>query len=142
MVHSTDRQQHYYHGKSPPKLKEGQRVLLDNPTKGKLDPCWTGPWIVIQHKDPTTVLLKMGSRKQTVHINRVRPLLEENKETNISPQWSPPLFHSNLDESIDSTGELLILHLFQLREVAVPFAQLITMGIDLNFDLMHTLRNL
>ena len=106
IVHSTDRQQHYYHGKSPPKLKEGQRVLLDNPTKGKLDTRWTGPWIVIQHKDPTTVLLKMGSRKQTVHINRVRTLLEEDKETNISPQWSPPLFHSNLDESVDSTGEL------------------------------------
>ena len=43
IVHSTERQQHYYHGKAPPKLKDGQKVLLDNPTKGKLDPRWTGP---------------------------------------------------------------------------------------------------
>ena len=43
ITHSTERQQHYYHGATPPELKEGQRVLLDNPTKGKFDPHWTGP---------------------------------------------------------------------------------------------------
>ena len=99
IVQSADRQQHYYDGRAPPKLKEGQKVLLGNPTKGKLDPRWTGPWVVLQCIDPTTVKLKMGSRKQTVHINRVRPFLEEDKDTIVSTQWSPPLFNNDNDEN-------------------------------------------
>ena len=99
IVHSADRQHHYYDGRAPSKLKEGQKVLLGNPTKGKLNPCWTGPWVVLQCIDPTTVKLKMGSRKQTVHINRVRPFLEEGKDTIVSTQWSPPLFNNDNDEN-------------------------------------------
>ena len=63
-------------------------MLLDNPTKGKLDPRWTGPWVVFQCNDPTTVRLKMGTRRQTVHINREHPLLEEDKDADVSTQWS------------------------------------------------------
>ena len=36
IVHSTERQQHYYLSKAPPKL--GQKVRVDNTIKGKLDP--------------------------------------------------------------------------------------------------------
>ena len=71
IVHSTERQQHYYLGKAPPKLNEGQKVLVDNPTKGKLDPCWMGPWVVLQCDNPTIVQLRMGTKRQTVHINQV-----------------------------------------------------------------------
>ena len=97
IVHSAERQHHHYHGKVPSKLREGQKVLLNNPTKDKLDPRWTGPWVVLQCNDPTMVRLKMGTRTQTVHINRVRPLLEEDKDADVSAQWSPPLFNNDYD---------------------------------------------
>ena len=38
MVKSSEQQQHYYKSSSLPQLKEGQKVLLSNATKGKLDP--------------------------------------------------------------------------------------------------------
>ena len=38
-VEAADRQQQNYHSREPTKLQVGQEVLLDNPTKGKLDPC-------------------------------------------------------------------------------------------------------
>jgi len=66
IVHSVDQQQHHYHFKAPSKLREGQKLLLDNPTKGKLDPCRTGPWVVLQCNDPTSVRLKMGTRRQMI----------------------------------------------------------------------------
>ena len=128
-MHSTEQQQHYYHGKAPPNLKEGQKVLLDNPTKGKLDPCWTGPWVVLHCNDPTTVQLKMGSRKQTVHINQVCPLLEEDKDADASAQWSPPFSIMTMMRTIwNQPVRQLILRVFQLLGVAVLSAQLTIMG--------------
>ena len=32
------------------KLKVGQEILLNNVTKGKLDPQWTGPYVVTELK--------------------------------------------------------------------------------------------
>ena len=34
-------------------VTKGLAIPLDNPTKGKLDPCWTGPWTVgtTEHKN-------------------------------------------------------------------------------------------
>ena len=43
VVESADRQQQNYHSGKSLKLRVGQEVLPDNPTKGKLDPHWTGP---------------------------------------------------------------------------------------------------
>ena len=93
IVQSAERQQLSYKGTKPPQLHQGQRVLLSNPTKGKLDPRWTGPWVVEQCDNSTTVKLKKDNKKQVVHINRVRPLLEEDNENTSIAEWSPPLFH-------------------------------------------------
>ena len=46
IVQSAGRQQHFHTSAKPPHLRQGQRVLLNNPTKGKLDPRWTDPWVV------------------------------------------------------------------------------------------------
>ena len=53
----------------------GQHVLLSNPSCGKLDPRWSGPWTVTELKDPTSVTIKMGRSEKTVHTNRLNPLL-------------------------------------------------------------------
>ena len=57
-------------------LSANQKVLVDNPTCGKLDAHWTGPWTVIQ-QDGTSVKIKMGAKKQVVHVNHVHPLLQK-----------------------------------------------------------------
>ena len=93
IVQSAERQQHSYNSAKPPQLKKGQRVLLSNPTKGKLDPRWTGPWVVEQFDNSTTVRLKKENKEQVVHINWVRPLLEEDNENTRVANWNPPLFH-------------------------------------------------
>lgn len=41
----------------------------------------------------------MGNRKQTVHINCVRPLLKEDKDTDVSAHWSLFLFNSDNDDN-------------------------------------------
>ena len=46
IVKATSRQTKYYKSQEPAKLNVGQQVLPDDPTKGKLDPRWTGPWVV------------------------------------------------------------------------------------------------
>ena len=50
----------------------GQQVLLDDPTKGKLDPRWTDPWEVEEFKEPSTVKIRMGTSTRTIYINRTR----------------------------------------------------------------------
>ena len=74
-------------------------MLLNNPTKGKLDPRWTGPWVVEQ-QDNTTVRIVKGGREQTVHVNRVRPLLERDEADSECESWSPPLFHDHSQDDI------------------------------------------
>ena len=54
-VEMADREKQSYRGNKPLKLQVGQEVLLNNPTKGKLDPRWTGPWIVREWKGPLNV---------------------------------------------------------------------------------------
>ena len=92
IVHSVDQQQHYYHYKTPSKLREEQKVLLDNPTKGKLDHCRTGPWVVLHCNVPTSVRLKMGTGRQTFHIDFVHLLLEEDKNADVSAHWESTPF--------------------------------------------------
>ena len=92
IVDSACRLQKAYHSGEPITLMAGQRVLVDNPTHGKLDAHWTGPWTVIQ-QDGTSVRIRMGTKEQVVHVNRVRPLLQ--KDTSVSEEpgnWTPPLF--------------------------------------------------
>ena len=75
MTESAERQKRNYPGQNLAAPMVGQRVLLDDSARGKLDPHWTGPWKVISVKGPLTLELQMGSAKRIVHINRVRPLL-------------------------------------------------------------------
>ena len=63
IVQSAERQQLSYNGTKPPQLNQGPRVLLSNPTKGKLDPRWTGPWVVEQYDNSTTVKLRKDNKK-------------------------------------------------------------------------------
>ena len=53
-------------------LSQFKRGLLNNPTKGKLDPRWVGPWLVEQ-QDNTTLQIVKGGREQTVHVNWFNP---------------------------------------------------------------------
>ena len=92
-VHSAERQQFFYNSSTPPQLKAGQQVLLNNPSKQKLSPRWIGPWNVLRMKGPTSVELKLGATNRTIHINRVPPLLlEEDEDHPAHPDWTPPLF--------------------------------------------------
>lgn len=43
IVEPTSKQTKYYKGQETLKLSVGQQVLLNDPTKGKLDPRWTRP---------------------------------------------------------------------------------------------------
>ena len=47
IVDSACCQQKKYHSGEPTILIAGQKVLVDDPTRGKLDPRWTGPWTVV-----------------------------------------------------------------------------------------------
>jgi len=86
------RQQSSYHSGTAAMLVEGQKVFVNNPTHQKLDAQWTGPWIVLKTIDATSVKVKMGTREQVVHINRIFPLLQEDTSTNESQRWTPPIF--------------------------------------------------
>lgn len=94
LVESAEQQQRSYNGsESNIEIQVGQQVLLNNLTRGKLDPQWTGPWNVTAHKGPSTIWLKMRSTERAVHINRVRPLLtEEGADHRVLTDWSPTLF--------------------------------------------------
>ena len=92
---SSGQQQQHYRSSNPPQLKKGQKVLLSNATRGKLDPRWMGPWIVQKYHGSTTVRIKKGKREQVVHTNRIRPFLEEDVDTQQSSTWSPPLFQND-----------------------------------------------
>ena len=70
-----------HQGKEPVKLQVGQEVLLDNPTKRKLDPCWTGPQKVTELTGPLNVKIVMNDKQRVVHVNRVRPFLRPDSST-------------------------------------------------------------
>ena len=94
MIESAERQKRNYGGQNTAMPVVGQKVFLDDPARGKLDPHWTGPWEVISVKEPLTLELQMGSAKRVVHINRVRPLLIGDADRFSScGRWSPPLFN-------------------------------------------------
>ena len=106
-VESADQQQKSYLG-CKPSISVGQKVLLNNPTKGKLGLRWTGPWKVTALKGPTTIVLKMGCTERVVHANRVRPLLideDAGADHGVLTDWSPPLFHYNENVSTPSLVE-------------------------------------
>ena len=105
IVDSACCQQKNYRRGEPTTLIAGQEVLLHNPTRGKLDPRWTGPWTVIW-QDATSVKVQMGGEEQIVHN---RPLLQEDTAAKRSQIWTPPLFQhlesdgANCSEDILST---------------------------------------
>ena len=106
LVESAGHQQHAYKGSVRTPLKSGQQVLLSNPCAGKLDPRWTGPWLVKQMKEPSTVTLTMGSSERTVHLNRVRPLLTEDTDNcKVKADWTPPLFHYDVADESSPPGD-------------------------------------
>ena len=93
LTESAERQKRNHPGQNTATPVVGQKVLLDDPARGKLDPRWTGPWEVISIKGPLTLELQMGSKKRIVHVNRVRPLLIGDADRFSScGRWSPPLF--------------------------------------------------
>jgi len=59
IVRSAGQQQQYYKSSRPPQLREGQKILLSNTMRGKLDPRWTGPWVVQNYHNPTTLRIKI-----------------------------------------------------------------------------------
>ena len=73
------------------KLKVGQEILLNNVTKGKLDPQWTGPYVVTELKGSLTVLLRISTMVRAVHINRVHPDRSEGSDR--VHELDSPLFH-------------------------------------------------
>ena len=75
IVEATIKQKDYYKEREPVKLRLGQQVLLEDPTRGKLDPRWTGPWEVEEFREPSTVKIKRSNSTRVVHINRTRLLL-------------------------------------------------------------------
>ena len=93
-VRSAEEQQYSYRSSDTHvKLFLVQQVLLSNEVAGKLDPRWTGPWMVIEMKGPSTVILRMSTAECKVHISRVRPLLMKDTQNPVVEQdWSPPLF--------------------------------------------------
>ena len=106
IVYSAEHQQASYGIHSThPQFRIGQQALLNNPTREKLSPHWTGPWTVLSMKGPNTVKLRMGAASRTVHVNRVRPLLlEPDEDQSVSPNWTPPLFtYEELPVQLDSS---------------------------------------
>jgi len=53
---SVNTQKNNHAGQNKVEFVEGQRMFLDNQTRGKLDPCWTGPSNI---KRPITLELQM-----------------------------------------------------------------------------------
>ena len=113
IVESAERQQQFYEGcESRARLEVGQQVLLENPSKGKLDPRWTGPWIVIALRGPSTVLLKMGITERAVHINHVCPLLTDefkNQTEPVAADWTPPLFNHEAEPEATTSESSSVL---------------------------------
>ena len=134
IVESAERLCQSYQGEGTcGKLQVGQRVLLDNPAKGKLDSRWTGPWTVVSLKKPTTVFLKVGTTVKGVHLNRIHPLLEGDIRDPVVPNdWTPPLFQEggcpaspggeNVDDST-STDDDASANTSTLEEFASPMEQ-------------------
>ena len=60
-----------------PSFKEGDTVLLKNEKPSKLEPLWLGPYKVfeIDHKGSNTVIELTKTKKQKVHINRLKVYL-------------------------------------------------------------------
>ena len=109
IVEAASRQKESYKCREPAKLNVGQQVLLDNPTRGKLHPCWTGPWEVEEIRNSSTVKIKRGNNTRMVHINRTRPLLQgEIDEAPKGEAWNPPHFNyfENSSSSHSDTQEL------------------------------------
>ena len=52
-------------------------------------------------KNNTTVVLRMGNANRSVHVNRVRPLLEEDTSRRIPSDWVPPLFSNEPAPLVD-----------------------------------------
>jgi len=101
-VEAANRQKQSHGRNESLALQVGQEVLLNNSTKSKLEPRWTGPWVVREWKGPLNVKISMNNKEQIVHVNRVRPLLRADLGTErpkADEQWSPPLFQYYCDES-------------------------------------------
>ena len=108
IVDSAYRLQKTYRSSESITLSAGQKVLVDNPTRGKLDAHWTGLWTVIQ-QDSTSVKIKMGAKEQVVHVNLIRPLLQKDTSEPRFQNWTPPLFehvHSGDDKEAENPTPL------------------------------------
>ena len=72
MIESAERQKRSYGGQHTAISVVRQKVLLDDPARGKLDPHWTGPWEVIRVKEPSHWKCRWAQESAyVVHINQV-----------------------------------------------------------------------
>ena len=55
--------------------------------------------MVQRYENLATLRLKKGEKEQVVHINRVRPLLEEDTKNKEIAGWSPPLLQEDPSEA-------------------------------------------
>ena len=70
-VETAAKQKLNYRGNNEVKLQIGQKVLLNNPTKGKLNPCLNGPWIVKELKRLLNARIELNNKERIVHVNRL-----------------------------------------------------------------------
>jgi hypothetical protein len=54
-----------------PSLIKGDKVLLKNEKAGKLDPLWTGPFVILEI-DPNVILQISKTKQMTTHVNRLK----------------------------------------------------------------------
>jgi len=103
-------------------LAAGQEVLVSNPTRGKLDPRWTGSWEVLKQIDATSVKVKMGNWEQVIHMNRIRPLLEKYTPPTETRNWEPRLFtHADAPEETNEIPATTVVPQREPLGVAVLF---------------------
>ena len=92
-----------------PHRQRNRRYLWTISMCNKLEPHWTGPWIVQKILDATSVKVKIETREQVVHINRIRP---SSKRT---PQSRKVIFGHPCYSLIETLAELMKLPLLITR---------------------------
>ena len=102
-MESAEQQRQFYHSGENIRLAVGQKVLVSNPIRGKLNP---GPWTVKKQIDLTSVKVKMGTREQIIHMNQICPLLLEDTSPSEALTWEPPLFTQDDESSEEENNSL------------------------------------
>ena len=62
--------------------KVGDKILLHDETlrrgrSKKLESPWIGPYVILEKHDNVNYTIKMGRRKLRVHVNRIKPFVDQ-----------------------------------------------------------------